>query len=242
MLANSFSRGLNGFDIRVNEMVCIMWNWLRMFLAVRALLGRGYTDYIALVEFWVLFWVLYCLLQLEIRSSATVCSFWYMALSLSLITVVQVMQSRQSGRPMKLKSRGFFLSVKWMARTPPSSTITGYHSFSNFTLVQAIVFVLSLWSYNNFPLHTSHTPGSCMCHVERSLCTKVAGLLPRKCPYSDDKGFFFAKMYMNKNLLSWKYLILSFLWFCIYTKKKNLSLLLSINHKIIIRLFYERKL
>lgn len=55
MLANSFSRGLNGFDIRVNEMVCIMWNWLRMFLAVRALLGRGYTDYIALVEFWVLF-------------------------------------------------------------------------------------------------------------------------------------------------------------------------------------------
>lgn len=191
MLANSFSRGLNGFDIRVNEMVCIMWNWLRMFLAVRALLGRGYTDYIALVEFWVLFWVLYCLLQLEIRSSATVCSFWYMALSLSLITVVQVMQSRQSGRPMKLKSRGFFLSVKWMARTPPSSTITGYHSFSNFTLVQAIVFVLSLWSYNNFPLHTSHTPGSCMCHVERSLCTKVAGLLPRKCPYSDDKGFFF---------------------------------------------------
>lgn len=193
MLANSFSRGLNGFDIRVNEMVCIMWNWLRMFLAVRALLGRGYTDYIALVEFWVLFWVLYCLLQLEIRSSATVCSFWYMALSLSLITVVQVMQSRQSGRPMKLKSRGFFLNVKWMARTPPSSTITGYHSFSNFTLVQAIVFVLSLWSYNNFPLHTSHTPGSCMCHVERSLCTKVAGLLPRKCPYSDDKGFFLPK-------------------------------------------------
>lgn len=55
MLANSFSRGLNGFDIRVNEMVCIMWNWLRMFLAVRALLGRGYTGYIALLEFGVLF-------------------------------------------------------------------------------------------------------------------------------------------------------------------------------------------
>lgn len=55
MLVNLFSRGLNGFDIWVNEMVCIMWNWLRMFLVVRVLFGRGYIDYIVLVEFWVLF-------------------------------------------------------------------------------------------------------------------------------------------------------------------------------------------
>lgn len=220
MLANSFSRGLNGFDIRVNEMVCIMWNWLRMFLAVRALLGRGYTDYIALVEFWVLFWVLYCLLQLEIRSSATVCSFWYMALSLSLITVVQVMQSRQSGRPMKLKSRGFFLSVKWMARTPPSSTITGYHSFSNFTLVQAIVLSF-LYGLTTTSLCIHHILQVAVCVTYRGRCApRLLAFYPGNVRIVMIRGFFCQNVH-EQELVSWKYLILSFLWFCIYTKKKT---------------------
>lgn len=165
MLANSFSRGLNGFDIRVNEMVCIMWNWLRMFLAVRALLGRGYTDYIALVEFWVLFWVLYCLLQLEIRSSATVCSFWYMVLSLSLTYY------RCSSNAIKAERQAHEAEVTWVFSWASSGWLEHPQVQQSLdiiplvTLVQAVVFVLSLWSYNNFPLHTPQTPGSCMCHV-----------------------------------------------------------------------------